>query len=102
MRKLFPAKSSSIKNFTSGGAKKLSRHLRIQKIRGNLRGVSSYDTKAFVEKAKKIVEKKRGIYGRDLSQREMNRIVNQIRRETNDTINPREAEIIRKAIFGKK
>jgi len=102
MRKLFPVRLSSIKNFTRSGAKKLSQYLRIQKRRGNLKGISSYDIKAFVEKAKKIVEKKRGIYGRDISPREMNKIIDQIRRETNDPINPREAEIIKKAIFGKK
>ena len=92
MKKLFPTRSSSIKKIAGSGANILKRHL-------HSKGVSSFRTNKFVRQIKKVAEEQRGRYGRDLTAKELRKMIKDFRRKSGDSINVKDANIIEKAIF---
>jgi hypothetical protein len=95
MRKLFPTRSSSIKKIAGSGANKLKRHL-------YGKGVSSFRTNRFVRQIKKVAEEQKGRYGRDLTAKELRKMIKDFRRKSGDSISAKDANIIEKAIFDEK
>lgn len=83
----------------SGGAKKLENHLLYKKKYGDdLGNVSSSDLRKFASRVDEIVGEDNRI-GNYVNKQEMRRIIDRVARETGDRIDPREAAIIKKAIF---
>ena len=99
MRKKLFHSTTGIKDFSGKGSERLREYLKLARKRGELKGISSTDTKRFITRAKEIAKARKGKFGSDISKTEMDRIIRRIAKQTSDKINPRKAGILRKAIL---